>query len=131
MTRTTLLAFGIFSFSGCVVDSTHSGFHGTATLDVAWTVDGTTDPAQCRQGGATQIDIIVETHSGRYVGDFTADCADFDILIDLDPGQYQATAVLLDDRGHDRTTAVQIDPFDLFEGDTVPVDVDFPADSFL
>ena len=131
MTRTTMLALGIFSFSGCVIDSTHPDLHGSATLDVAWTVDGTTDPAQCRQGGATQIDVIVETHSGRYVNDFTADCADFGMLIDLDPGQYQASALLLDDSGHDRTTEVQIDPFDLFEGDTLPVDIDFPADSFL
>ena len=129
MTRTCLLALGVFSFSGCVVDATHT--HGlSSTLIVDWNVDGTTDPAECRQGGVTDIDIIVETRSGGFVGEFLADCRDFETSIDLDPGRYQASATLQDSRGNDLTTEVLIPPFTLLDNDEFQVEVDFPADSF-
>jgi hypothetical protein len=132
MTRVSLLALSIVGFTGCVDAGPRSG-GGSAdsTVIVDWTVDGTKDPAQCQQGDAVTMDITVETRSGAMVGEFQADCEEFATSIDLQPGRYQATALLLDDQGNDRTTSVQIEPFDLLEADQIELDVDFPADSFL
>jgi hypothetical protein len=131
MTRTTLLALGVLTCSACVVETSHSVVHGVSTLTVDWNVDGTTDPAQCRQGDATTIAITVETARGDHVDDYFPDCEDFETTIELAPGSYQLSAVLLDDRGDDRTTAVLVPPFDLFENEDHVVEVDFPAASFL
>jgi hypothetical protein len=115
--------------SGCIIATDHDpGFAATFTVD--WTVDGTTERAECRQGDATSFDLIVETRSGAFVGEYEADCEDFEISVDLPPGRYQASAVLLDSRGDERTTQVDLDPFSLYEGDELIVDVDFPARSF-
>jgi hypothetical protein len=123
-----LLALGLLECSGCIVATDHSGPDGAFTVD--WTVDGTTDPSQCRQGDATTFDLIVETRSGDFVDEYEADCEAFEISIDLPPGRYQASAVLLDSRGDERTTQVDLDPFTVFEADELIVDVDFPARSF-
>jgi hypothetical protein len=132
MTRYSLLALA-FGFTGCVVDShhPHQEDYSPSTLIVDWTVDGSTDPAECRQGATPTIDITIETRSGAFVDEVMADCEAFETSIDLDPGTYQASALLLDDSGRDATTTVGIDPFTLLEADQLDVSVDFPADSFL
>jgi hypothetical protein len=131
MTRTTLLALSLLGCSACVVEPSHSHLHAVSTLTVDWTVDGTTDPAQCRQGNAPTLAITLETDLGHHVDDFFPDCEQFETTIELDPGSYQLSAVLLDDHGDDRTTAVLVPPFDVFEGEDHEVDIDFPADAFL
>jgi hypothetical protein len=120
----------LVALSGCVlaVEHTHQPFEGTLTFD--WSVDGTTDPSECRQGDAITFNVQIETRSGSFVDEFEADCEDFETSIDLPAGRYQANAVLLDARDDERTTQVATDPFTVLEGDEVVVDIDFPARSF-
>jgi len=119
--------------AGCMVE-TSSGPpppappSGTLTLD--WTINGTKDPSQCTQGAATDVDITVESTSGAPMGEFQQSCAAFATTIDLPPGTYTASALLLDARGDDRTTAVPIDTFSIRSGEDLNVPIDFPANSF-
>jgi hypothetical protein len=101
------------------------------TLVVDWTVDGVKDPAECDQGHASTIDITVQTADGADVGEFQADCGEFSTSIDLDPGSYIATAVLIDASGHDATTPVDLNPFRIRGNDVLTTPIDFPAGSFL
>ena len=119
---------------GCVVEADdgrdqHPGA-GDSTLVLDWTIDGSKDPNQCDQSGSSSIDITVTTDGGAEVGEFQQSCDAFATSIDLPPGHYHASAVLIDGGGHDRTTAVQTGGFDLFGDDELTVPVDFPASSF-
>jgi hypothetical protein len=97
------------------------------TLIVDWTISGTKDPAQCQQGGARSIDIII---SGSGGGEFQQDCGVFATSIRLAPGSYSAVAVLIDSSGRDRTTELRMDPFVIHGNDQLTIPIDFPADSF-
>jgi hypothetical protein len=101
------------------------------TLVVDWTIDGAKDGGECTQGAATTLDVTVQTASGEDAGEFQADCDAFATSIDLPPGSYVATAVLVDDAGNDRTTAVDINPFRIHEDGDLTTPIDFPAGSFL
>jgi hypothetical protein len=128
-------ACALFLTSGCVVDGHHDHgpvSDGAATLSVDWTVDGTTDPSQCRQASAPSILITLEDDSGPVGDDIEVDCEEFGVDIkNLDPGHYYISAVLLDPNGDDRTTTVDSDRFTLYGGDDLPIDIDFPASSFF
>lgn len=97
------------------------------TLIVEWSISRTKDPAQCQQGGARTIDILV---SGAGGGEFIQECGAFATSISLPPGNYSAAAVLLDDQGIERTTTVQLGSFEIFGGDRLIIPIDFPASSF-
>jgi hypothetical protein len=130
MNKLSLLVLTPLALCNCtVVDGGHEPAGGVFT--VSWSIDDYQDPADCQQSGASTILVTVETRSGARVGEYEAPCEDFDTSIDLPPGRYQGSAVLLDRRGHDRTTEVFLDPFSLYGGDEVPVDIDFPPGSFL
>lgn len=101
------------------------------TLIVDWTVDGLKDPGECQQGGATTIDVTVQTTAGEDMGEYQADCGSFSTSIELPAGAYSATAVLVDDAGHDHTTPVDIEPFHIHGDDELTTPIDFPAGSFL
>jgi hypothetical protein len=103
---------------------------GQGTLIVDWTIDDSKDPGQCRQGGTTTIDVTVRSSSGRSRG-YQASCEAFATSIDLPADSYDATAVLIDDAGNDRTTPVDINPFRIRAGEVLTVPIDFPAGSFL
>ena len=99
------------------------------TLVVDWTVDGTKDPSEC-QGRATTLDVTVGSSNGDS-HEYQADCDAFSTSIDLPAGSYNATAVLIDDAGNDRTTPIDINPFRIHDGETFTAPIDFPAGSFL
>ncbi len=105
--------------------STTTVYDGTLIVD--WTINGTKDPSQCQQGNAPTIDIVV---SGSGGGEFQQDCGAFATSITLPPGNYSASAVLLDEQGSDRTTVVDMDPFVIRGSDQLTIPIDFPADSF-
>lgn len=134
MTKILLVGLACGVLSGCAVETTDRReavpVVGDGTLTVDWTVDGTTDPTECIQGDADSIDIIVQTVSGRRVGEFEDACGAFETSIDLAPGDYVANAVLLDPRGRERTTQVDMAPFSIFGDDELVVPIDFPARSF-
>jgi hypothetical protein len=134
MNKIALAVLALLLVPACFVESDHG--HAAppvvsdGTLTVDWTIDGNTDPAECMQGDAASIDIVVETLSGRRVDEFEDDCEAFETSVDLAPGDYVANAVLLDPDGQDRTTAVDMEPFTIYGDDELVVPVDFPARSF-
>lgn len=64
-------------------------------------------------------------------GTYDAACADFATSIVLPSGRYAADASLTDAAGRDRTTTVQVVPFDVIRGTSLDAAVDFPASSFF
>jgi hypothetical protein len=117
--------------SGCGGGSSETVVVASGTLVVDWTVDGSTDPELCDQADAASLRLSVFTDSGAHVGDFLDDCRAFSTALDLDPGGYDADAVLEDRRGNPRTTTIAIEPFFIEGADTLSIPIDFPADSFL
>jgi hypothetical protein len=114
-------ALCLFGGSACTVNTTEP----TGRLIVDWTIEGGKDPALCAVGGATDIDIIINTH------EYLANCGDFATTIStLSPGNYVANAALVDGSGTERTTEVPINPFTITTVDLV-IPIDFPATSFL
>jgi hypothetical protein len=101
---------------------------GSVVVD--FTVDGVKDPAECQQGGATTIDITVQTMDGAPAGEFQADCGAFSTSIDLPPDRYTATAELVDAGGNPRTTAIDIQPFTIHDSEVLTIPIEFPASSF-
>jgi len=103
----------------------------SGTLELDWTVDGSTDPQLCDQADAASLRLSVFTDSGAHVGDFLDDCRAFSTAVDLEPGGYYADAVLEDGRGEARTTTINIERFSIFGDDTLSIPIDFPASSFF
>ena len=121
---------------GCVVEATDTApppiVVEPGRLTLRWTVDESVDPNLCVLGRAAAIDIGVSTRAGHAAGEFQAPCTAFATTISsLYPGNYFADAFLIDAAGRPRTTAVEIEPFNVIERSELVIDVDFPADSFL
>jgi len=123
------------SSSACVVETNDPGppgvvVHDSGSLVVDWTIDGTKSVDDCDLSGAATIDITVTASNGAPAGEFQQACATFATTITLAPGSYSAEAVLLDGAGRDRTTAVQLRPFEIFGNDQLSIPIEFPASSF-
>jgi hypothetical protein len=124
------------ALSGCMVEADDRGRYtdgaiggGEAVVD--WTINGDKNSSECRQSDAGSVVITVYSRGGRSLGDFEQDCEAFATSIPLPPGDYTAEATLLDYDGEDRTTSVEISPFSIYGNDSVALDIDFPASSFL
>ena len=117
--------------SACGGGSSETVVIASGTLVVDWTVDGSTDPELCDQADAESLRLSVFTDWGAHVGDFLDDCRAFSTAVDLEPGRYDADAVLEDGRGRARTTTIAIAPFWINGADTLSIPIDFPADSFF
>ena len=129
------LAMCAAALSGCVVGTDDRGFatgsaRGEGEAVVDWTINGDKNPSECRQSDAASVVVTVYSRSGRALGDFEQDCEAFATSIPLPPGDYTATATLLDYDGNDRTTSVDISPFSVFGDESVSLEIDFPASSF-
>jgi hypothetical protein len=103
----------------------------TGTLVVDWTIRSGIDPADCTLTGAAAIRIHIVTIDLVDAGTYEQACGAFATSIRLIPGTYEASALLVDAAGRDRTTSVAITPFTLFGGDVLNIPIDFPADSFF
>jgi hypothetical protein len=101
------------------------------TMIVDWTIAGTKDPSECAVTGATTIDITVTTTNRVFVGEFQQDCEAFATSISLAPGNYTATAVLLDLHGAARTTSVDIGAFSVLGDSQIVLPINFPQVSFF
>lgn len=101
---------------------------GTVVFD--WSIDGAKNPDECDQSDADALLVSIWTESGAHVGDFEQYCQVFEASIELDPGTYEAEAVLLAPDGIERTTPVLIRAFDILGNDMLEVPIDFPASSF-
>ena len=120
---------GCFASSNDPAPATVGTSDGSLTLD--WTINGSTDPNQCNQSVATDLDLFVTTPGGSTVGEFIQRCSDGMATIALAPGDYAADAALVDVAGTERTTRINIDPFAIHSSTDLSISVDFPANSFL
>ncbi len=101
------------------------------TLRLRWSMDGRMDPNECIKALAPTIELSVVDPSGREVGAWQQPCGYFTMDVVLNPGHYSGSAVLIDSAARPRTTRVFVDPFVIYGGDVVDIQVDFPAASFL
>lgn len=101
---------------------------GVVIID--WSIDGLKNPDECDQSDADSLLVSIWTASGTHIGDFEQYCQVFEASIELDPGTYEAEAVLLAPDGIERTTPIEIAPFEIYGNDTLEVPIDFPASSF-
>jgi hypothetical protein len=116
----------LLATSACFVESAPPVL-GTVIFD--WTVNGTTDPYECRLADADAFSVSIYDDRDRFVGTFDAACEDFRTSILLDRGWYSADALLVDRAGHARTTTVSVVPFYITRG-SLDVPLDFPARAF-
>jgi hypothetical protein len=127
------LIFASLPLTGCIIDDDPDPVivtPGSGLLTVTWTVDGTDDPAICAFEGADAIDLYVERSSGATAARVSDACEAFVTSVELRPGTYAADAVLTDSTGRPITTAVDLGYFDIYGGDELIIDTDFPSDSF-
>jgi hypothetical protein len=127
----------LVGLTGCVIGSSSDLPEGTipvagdGTLIIDWTIDGSTDPNRCNQSSSETLEILVVPADGGRARSFTQACDLFAASIDLAPGDYSASAVLVDAYGKARTTTLAIDPFRILGNDELSTPIDFPASSFL
>jgi hypothetical protein len=121
----------VFLITGCIVHDDGPPRDRDGTLVVDWTISNTTDPARCNESNADSIEVTVNDLNGDNIGTFEQDCSAFAESISLQPGDYTASAVLVDANGKARTTAVPINRFTIFGADELDIPIDFPADSFF
>jgi len=99
---------------------------------MAWTIDEATDPNLCNQSGAATFHVVLYDSTGAFAGEYVQDCSAFaTTLFGLYPDTYTGQANLLDANGSPRTTSVDLAPFDVVDGVTVTVSMDFPSNSFF
>jgi hypothetical protein len=125
--------FAALTTSGCFIESDPEPVvvtRGNGFLTVTWTVAGTDDPAACAFEGADTIDLFVERSSGGMAAHVSDVCEAFVTSVELRPGSYFADALLMDTGGHPITTAVDLGYFDIYGGDELVIDADFPPNSF-
>jgi hypothetical protein len=127
------VVFAALALTGCIVDDDPDPVivtQGSGLLTVTWTVDGTDDPAVCAFEGADAIDLSIERSNGGTEARVTDACEAFITSVELRPGGYFADALLTDGTGRPITTAVDLGYFDIYGGDELVIDADFPSDSF-
>jgi hypothetical protein len=129
----TAACVALTALSGCASDDGRRGavVVGDGVLVVDWTIEGVNDARDCASEGADSIDVVLSTAAGDAVGDFNGYCEDFDLSVQLAPGDYYGNATLLDAAGRPRTTSVDLGRFSIFGDDELHVPIDFPLDSFF
>jgi hypothetical protein len=115
--------------SGCIV--THHDLVADGTLTVDWSIGDAKDPGDCTNEGASSLEVTVTTPGGSSLGTYETDCFAFATKISLPPGDYAATATLLDGQGHARSTSIAIHPFTIDSDVDLDIPIDFPTSSFL
>ena len=125
----------VIGLTGCLVSTSDGpvdvGGASDGTLILDWTIDGSTDPDRCNQSSSETLEIIVVPLNGRQSRSFSQTCDLFATSIDLAPGDYEASALLVDSAGQARTTTLDIDPFRIIGNDELSIPIDFPASSFF
>lgn len=135
--RTVAALVALAGLQGCFFDVDDSHSHSaavtpyTGSLVLDWTIERAQDSLDCDDNDASEISIQIDTVFGDPVADVIEDCAAFQAVIDLDPGDYTGTAVLLDPDGLERTTAVDLGDIPIDEGRDTPIEINFPFRSFF
>jgi hypothetical protein len=132
------------TLSGCVAQTDDDG-HGSEAVvaaDSGWlivnfTINGSSDPEQCDQLGASVIGVKVVATNGTPAGEFRQACPAFYSTVALAAGSYSADVVLLDSAGGSRTSSVALQGLEIVGGSPLEVPLDFathtlyaPRDAF-
>jgi hypothetical protein len=125
-----LLAFSALA-GGCTVSTGAPPPVAAGWVVIDWTINGGKAPDACAQSNVADIEITVAYTSGASAGTFQQTCSAFATTITLNPGDYRATATLLDPRGKPRSTDLAINPFTIHGADQLTIPIDFPSSSFL
>jgi hypothetical protein len=131
-----LATFGLVLMQGCLVGvDDHDDHHAVAIYEgylvVDWTIERGSGPFECDDNGVAEIAIAVDSLNDGFSDEYTFDCRDFEASIPLEPGDYTGEAVLLDDRGRELTTPVDLDSFGIDEDLDTSIPINFPYRSFL
>jgi|GEM_PF-1927087 len=112
-------------FPACTVTSASS------SLDVTWTIAGSTSPSACTQYGASTTAITVYESSGAQYGRVTAACQSMSATISNMPaGNYTVTGQMLDAAGNALTSVVGPVGVNVASGGSTVQNVDFPSAVF-
>jgi len=133
-----IAAASVLSLGGCFVSDDHPPHSRGAivassdvpdgSLIVDWTIDHSKDRFACSDIDADQISVELYDDAG-FFGEFAADCESFATTIDLPPGPYSGDALLLDSRGAELTTAVDLGDFSIHPNADSVIPIDFPLRS--
>lgn len=128
----TLLAFSV---TGCVVNAGSGSGSGslppsTGTLSVLSSIEGSTHPSECDYAGAADLEVAVYEGSSLYTI-ATASCYDFELVVALPDGDYNADVTLLDGHGTPVSTTLTLDGLRVVSGTDLQIDIDFPTSSIL
>jgi len=132
----TITAASVLWLGGCFVGDGEDHHHSSGavaavsdgSLIVDWTVDRSKDRFACSDIDASQISVELYDDAG-FFGEFAQDCESFATTIDLPPGPFSGDALLLDSRGAELTTAVDLGDFSIHSGADTVIPIDFPLSS--
>jgi hypothetical protein len=114
---------------GCTVENrTAPPPDGSVTVD--WTIADAKDPGDCANYGADTLELVITSAGGANVGTWDAACGDFATQVSLPPGDYSATATLIDSQGRSRSSTIDIHPFSIDSDTDLNIPIDFPTSSF-
>src|SRR5689334_1623539 len=93
------LFMAAFALTGCSVSAgvgvtAAPPADGSVTVD--WSIEGTKDPNACDAIGATTLELAISRAGDRTIDVFDDPCDAFASSVTLAPGDYSATAILLD-----------------------------------
>lgn len=100
------------------------------TLSIAWTVNGSVDPAECDYYGADALQIDLYDADDMLLATDTPYCDAFIEDIDLDPGDYTVDLTLVDTLDHPVSTTLSLTGR-IHEDTETDLDIDFPDSSFF
>lgn len=98
----------------------------TGSLELRWTILGSTDAEACEAIGAIDFETVVS--DGFAVSELEADCAEFSAPMTLYVGDYVARSRLVDANDTTITHRVFLDRVRVLEDEVTVVNLDFPSD---
>lgn len=130
-----LSALVSLSLAGCVVNAGSGSGTGppppsTGTLSVFSSIEGSTHPSECDYAGASDLEVAVYAGPSLFAV-ATASCYDFELVVALPDGEYDADVTLLDSHAYAVSTTLTLDSLRIIAGTDLQVDIDFPESSLL
>ena len=98
----------------------------TGSLELRWSIEGSTDAEACDAIGAIDFETVVS--DGFAVSELEADCAEFSAPMTLYIGDYVARSRLVDANDTTITHRVFLDRVRVLEDEVTVVELDFPGD---
>ena len=103
----------------------------TGTLQQRWTIAGVSNPEACNLANAEQMRLVIIDSAGFTDATQFAPCRDLRLSLQLVPDRYTGTATFLGDDGLPVSRVLALAPFNIVEGQTTDVTVDFTVGDIL